>query len=141
MTADIKRRIVVAARACLGTPFRHQGRAPGVGLDCAGLAVVALQSAGVEVRDYRGYGRIPNDGRLRRAIDEQPGLESVPVDKAEPGDVLLLRFAGVPAHIGILTAPGIMIHAYEQIGRVVEHRIDEAWRGQIVAAWSVRGEA
>ncbi len=28
---------IAAARTCLGTPFHHQGRAPGVGLDCIGL--------------------------------------------------------------------------------------------------------
>lgn len=35
---------LLATRALLGTSFQHQGRVPGVGLDCAGLVVCALTS-------------------------------------------------------------------------------------------------
>lgn len=139
--SDLAERVVIVARWCLDTPFMHQGRLPGVGLDCAGLVVVTLNAVGIEVRDYRGYGRVPNEGRLRRAIDGQPCLEPVEIAKAEAGDIVLVRFGREPTHIGILTGPQQIIHAYEQIGRVVEHRLDEIWQTQIVGAWRARGEA
>ena len=47
MASDQK--IVAAARACIGTPFRPQGRLPGVGLDCIGLAAWAVRAVGIEV--------------------------------------------------------------------------------------------
>lgn len=133
--------IVDIARACMDTPFRHQGRIPGVGLDCAGLCIVALRGAGVEVRDVRGYGRVPVDGRLKQAIDAQPGLVSIPVAEAGAGDVVLIRIGVEPSHVGILTGGGYIIHAYERIGRVVEHRLDNALGLHVVAAWRARGEA
>ena len=43
MTADD---IVNAARECVGTPFRHQGRVLGVGLDCAGLVLMPFSAVG-----------------------------------------------------------------------------------------------
>ena len=49
--------IIAIARACLGTPFRHQGRIPGVALDCAGL-VVAVAAA--------PRCRLPGPGGLRQ---------------------------------------------------------------------------
>lgn len=49
--------ILGAARSMLGTPFHHQGRLPGVGLDCAGLIVCAFRAVGVELIDLQGYGR------------------------------------------------------------------------------------
>lgn len=133
--------IVDIARACLGTKFRHQGRLPNVGLDCAGLCIVALRGAGVEVRDVRGYGRVPVDGRLKQAIDAQLGLVPVPVADASAGDVVLVRIGVEPSHLGILTGNGYIIHAYERIGRVVEHRLDNALGLHVVAAWRARGEA
>ncbi|MBK8745664.1 MAG: peptidase P60, partial [Propionivibrio sp.] len=38
--------ILAAARACIGTPFVHQGRIPGLALDCAGLVVAVAQAIG-----------------------------------------------------------------------------------------------
>jgi len=37
--------MIEAARRCIGTPFHHQGRASGIGLDCIGLIVIALRAA------------------------------------------------------------------------------------------------
>ncbi len=37
---------VRVARSYIGTPFHHQGRLPGVGLDCAGVIVCALAECG-----------------------------------------------------------------------------------------------
>ena len=54
--------MIASARACIGTPFHHQGRAIGIGLDCIGLIVVALTAAGFSVRDRSDYGRRP-DGK------------------------------------------------------------------------------
>lgn len=132
---DLQTAIVAGARSCLGTPFRHQGRLPGVGLDCAGLAVVALRSAGVEVRDLTSYSRTPHDDKLMAMVSLQRGLRFVSRDDMQAGDVLIVRIGAEPSHIAICTDAGQIIHAYEHMGRVVEHRIDAAWQAQIVACY------
>jgi cell wall-associated NlpC family hydrolase len=49
--------IIAAARRAVGTPFRHQGRTPGVALDCAGLALYVAAENGVDTIDHEGYPR------------------------------------------------------------------------------------
>lgn len=132
---ELQSTIVSAARACLGTPFRHQGRATGIGLDCAGLAVFALKSAGVDIHAPANYSRTPHDGRLRAMIEIQRGLRFVPRDDMQAGDVLLIKIGNEPSHVGICTGDGNIIHAYEQVGKVVEHRIDSSWQAQIVSVY------
>lgn len=129
--------IIIAARACLDTPFKHQGRLAGVGLDCAGLAVHAIQSVGLPVSDLKGYGRVPNDGALKRIMDMQPSLVLIDSQEAEPGDILLIRVSNEPSHIAIMSDQATIIHAYEQVGRTCEHRLDADWQSRLVAAYRV----
>lgn len=124
--------LVETARSMLGTPFHHQGRLPGVGLDCAGLLVCTLRALGLAVEDVRGYPRQP-DGRLLDLVERQtlPGA-------VEPGAVLVIRFRGEPHHLAWCEGEGI-IHALSTVGRVTRHPLDERWRRLIVAARRVRG--
>lgn len=138
MTADD---ILVAARSCLGAPFRHQGRDPATGIDCAGLIVVVARSLGVPVADVSGYGVTPMCGQLEAALDAQSHLSRLPERLLmRPGDVLLIRFAGEPQHLAVL-GDGTLIHCYETSGKCVEHDFPESWRRRVVAAYRFAGIA
>lgn len=133
--------IVTAARACLRTPFRHQGRHPGQALDCAGLVLVALRAVDADCRDVPGYGRNPAGHALEDALDAQPCLARVPsVADRQPGDVLLMRFGTEPQHLAICAGETI-IHAYQQVGMVCEHRLADVWVARIVRVYRLRGGA
>lgn len=127
--------VVSAARACLGTPFRHQGRLRGVGLDCAGVGIFAASSLGIPIKDFSGYPRTPFDGMLKKMLDAQESLTQIENNSAEPGDVLLMRISTDPQHIAIKSYDGYMIHAYQNVGKVVEQRIDNDWRNKIIAVY------
>lgn len=135
MTAD---EIITAARLCLRTPFLHQGRQVGIGLDCAGLAVQVARSLGCEVIDMEGYGREPTLGMLETMLDAQPYLERVTDNAGQPGDLLLMRFVAAQQHLAIL-AGETMIHAWEAPGLCCEHDIDAAWRARIVQIYRFVG--
>lgn len=128
--------IIQAARLALETPFRHQGRLVGIALDCAGLIVHVAQSIGAEVRDQGGYAQLPGGGLLESALDDQPCL--VRVSDMQAGDVLLMRFAGDPQHLGIYTGESL-IHAYQPIGKVCEHLLSPEWARRIVRVYRFRG--
>lgn len=130
--------IVQAARAEVGTNFRHQGRLPGIALDCAGLFVVVCKAMGLPVQDEDGYGRNPWKGLLEQCIDRQPFLMKIPVHDMGEGDVLLMRFTGEPQHIAI-HAGKTVIHSYQHVGRVVEHRFADVWRARVVHAYRFEG--
>lgn len=129
--------IVLAARACLRTPFRHQGRIPGVALDCAGLVLHALRAAGANCLDVPAYGRNPSHGMLEDAIEANTCVDRVLPGDRQAGDVLLMRFAAEPQHLAICAGETI-IHAYQSVGMVCEHRLADVWASRIVRVYRVR---
>lgn len=133
-------RIINLARACLGTPFVHQGRVPGVGLDCAGLLVHVLHELGLPYIDELGYGRHPYRGQIKAILDGQPCLLELPRGQRQPGDVLLIRFKTEPQHVAFFTG-STMVHAYSGSGRAVEHGIPPEWEHRIVTAYRIVGPA
>lgn len=128
---------VAIARACVGTRFRHQGRYPGIALDCAGLVVHVARTLGLDYRDVAAYERRPSGGRLEAALDAQPCLERAD-GEPQPGDVLLLRFEEDPQHLAIYAGDDMVIHAYAAVRRVAEHRLDADWRARIVRVYRWR---
>lgn len=130
--------IIAAARSAIGTPFVHQGRVVGVGLDCAGLVVHVAHTLGAEYVDAAGYARHPSQGLLEGAINSQPCLERVALAERQAGDILLMRFAGDPQHLAVCAGDTI-IHAYSNVGQVCEHRLADVWEARIVAVYRFRG--
>lgn len=115
--------IVAAARRCVGTRFRPQGRTPGVALDCIGVALVAAHGGGVGfvVPPYR----LGGDGEA--ALDAGLAAQGcVAVERAAPGDLLVIAPAPGRRHLGIVTGRGV-VHAHAGLGRVVEGPLDPDW--------------
>jgi cell wall-associated NlpC family hydrolase len=130
-------RVLQVATASLGTPFLHQGRVVGRGLDCAGLYVHICKSVGLMHIDAKGYPRNPYDGQLEKQLDSQPCLERV--TDAMPGDILAMRISKQPQHIGIhagyIDGHAYIIHASEEHGKTCMHRIDDLWRARIMRVY------
>lgn len=127
-------KIIEAARELIGTPWAHQGRMPGVGIDCAGVIVHILKRKGISY-DVAGYSYEPN-GELTFHADAC--LTRIPKDSFKPGDVLIFRVKRLPQHVAIATDKGIL-HSYNRgagtSSRVVETSLTEQWRSHIVAAY------
>jgi lipoprotein Spr len=121
--------IVAAARACIGTRFRAQGRLPGIGLDCVGVALVAATAAGVvyvpPAYALGGDHEAALDGLIAAA-----GCRRVAT--AAPGDLLAVAPSPGRRHLAVVTATGV-VHAHAGLGRVVDGPLDPGWI--IVAAW------
>jgi hypothetical protein len=57
-----------------------------------------------------------------------------------------MRLAREPQHLAIVSAvaegrPAALIHAYTEVGKVVEHSLDARWRRRIVRAYRMRERA
>jgi len=130
--------ILTVARSMLGTPFMHQGRLPGVALDCAGLVIAVARQLGIDHTDVAGYGRRPHLGLLDETLDNQSCLAVVAPAEALPGDILLMRFAKEPQHLAIYAGQTI-IHSWEAPGKVVEHGLDAIWSNRIVRVYRFTG--
>lgn len=119
--------IVSAARGYLGTPWRHQGRVKGHGVDCVGLVVCVCRELGVVGPDWdvKGYSRVPDGKELERHLHEN--LSAIPRAEIAPGCVVCVAFDKHPQHVAIVgdyVHGGLsMIHAEMRSGKVVEHRL------------------
>jgi cell wall-associated NlpC family hydrolase len=115
------------ARQWIGTPYHHQGRLPGVGLDCIGLLICAARELGYVPPDFNitGYRRVPDGHSLMRHMSEQ----FTQIDRADmaPGDYVCIAFDRHPHHVGIIGAYPLgglsIIHANSKVGRVEETRL------------------
>lgn len=124
--------LIATARSAIGTPFKHQGRDLN-GLDCAGLLIWSLRQHGVDVIDLDAYSRQPLGGLLVDMIERQPLLRRASRPQ-QAGDVLVMRFEREPQHVA-LCAGETIIHAYETIGKVCEHRLDRQWQNRILRVY------
>ena len=123
-------RIVAAARDLVGVRFRLQGRSRASGVDCVGLAALALAEAGHEAVLPRGYGLRPGDEALARDWLAQAGL--VAVERPKAGDLALVRPGPLQLHLMILV-PGGHVHAHAGLGRVVETPGPSPW--PVIGHW------
>lgn len=126
------------ARAWIGTPFRHQGRAAH-GLDCVGLVVLACAAVGRPVDDVTSYGRDPHAGLLEQHLGA--ALRRV-AREPRPGDVVACAFPAVVRHVGIVGEHPLgglsLIHTWSRVGRVVEHVFDAQWRRRVRGVYEVK---
>lgn len=147
--------LVAQARQWVGTPYRHQGMVLGQMVDCVGLIIAAGVGAGVlEMSDeawepFKGYGRTPNPHKMDQAmraflvpLELEPQPEELPAD----GAVMWMGWRQhLPMHLGILataddgTGRRTMIHAYEHVGRCVEHGFAAEWPGRVISWWAYPG--
>jgi NlpC/P60 family putative phage cell wall peptidase len=127
--------VITAAREWIGTPYHHQGRLKGVGVDCIGLAIGVCHELGLSNFDTRDYARVPDGSAMQQSISEH----CEEIDALEPAALLLMRIRRAPQHCGIYTENGNIIHAYASIERVTEHRLDYWWGERIIAIYRLPG--
>lgn len=138
---------VERVRSYIGTPFAHQGRLPGVGLDCPGPLICACRELGLKppAFDVTGYPRVP-DGLSLKAVCEEH-MQPVPLADLQPADVVLVAWQhGAPQHLGIVADyPGghlSMVHAEQRHhGKVIETRLVFGRLMRFVAGFAVPGVA
>lgn len=131
--------IVAEARKWIDTPFQHQGRLRGLGVDCVGLVLCVMRDLRLHdwVDDFRAYSPQPVSRMVFEICTER--LHAKPVAERLPGDVLCFRVPEAPVHVGFVTDIGI-IHAYNGGKRkVVEHGLGQKWLKRIEGCFSIPG--
>lgn len=120
------RQFAHAARSLLGVRYRLHGRDRETGVDCVGLAYLALSLAGRKTAPLRDYGLRNRD--YRRFLDafEEAGFAPTHEDIA-PGDIVLVHPGPAQVHLLIATGPHSFVHAHAGLGRVVEVMQPHGW--------------
>lgn len=133
--------IVTYARTYLGVPFVHQGRNR-AGIDCGGLLVGVREGFGLPVKDLASYPRRIRDVDTFLDLVEQ-GTRKVHDGtggfmKLVEGQILVFMIRGFLPHLGIVSGPEHMIHAYETAGKVTETRLSLEWQRDIHSVWDFK---
>ncbi|GGA58798.1 NlpC/P60 family protein [Sphingomonas psychrolutea] len=126
---------VAAARGAIGVRFRLQGRDPAFGLDCVGLAALAMRAAGFEGVVPADYGLRGGDAAGLAARLDASGL--VRGDAPRPGDLVLFESGPAQFHMAVLV-PGGIVHADAGLRRVVERPGVPPWL--MLGCWRVIGD-
>jgi cell wall-associated NlpC family hydrolase len=105
--------IVAEASEWIGTPFHHEARVKGAGVDCAMLLAEVYERAGIvshiEIPHYPPDWHLHRDAErfLARLLEHAGEINGPP----EAGDVALFKYGRVFSHGAIVVAWPRLIHA------------------------------
>jgi cell wall-associated NlpC family hydrolase len=130
MTPDA---VIAEAKTLIDTPFRHQGREKGVGIDCLGVISISANTCGLKIKDRTDYSHQPSL-LLQQALREQ--MIKVSKDELRVADVLLMKYEE-PQHLALVTCvePLTIIHAFAQAKKVLEQEVDPYMWKRVVSAY------
>ena len=137
--------IIQAALTWEGTPYHHQARVKGVGVDCAhfiaGVAIDAgLISPDVQLPfDYSPEWNLHNTEE--KLVNYLLQFGCVEKAIAEPGDIIAFKIGKAIGHIGIMLPDGKYIHAQNQVKpeRVTINTLSGAWLRRHTRTFSFPG--
>ena len=127
--------IVEAALSCEGTPYMHQGRKRGLGLDCIGVVTSVCDLLGYKYEDFHDYSPIPDGVTLCRELAKW--FDEVPDNDLLVGGVVVFNMATLPRHCGIITPYGL-VHCWQEVGKCVHHVFSKKWQRRVHKVYSWR---
>ena len=133
--AECRALVVEAARQCVGTRFRPQGRVIGLGLDCVGVVLIAARAVGVRLDDVPSYALSGDNSRQLLCALSRSGCVRLARERGAAGDIAVLLPAPGQVHLGVLSPKGL-VHAHAGLMRVVEGPVDPAWSW--LGSWRLR---
>lgn len=148
-------KVIEIAKSFIGTPYHHQGRVKGLrgGIDCCGLIICVAWELGISDYDIDGYSMVADGVDLTREFE----TNCQRVAQGRPGDIALIRVAGVARHCAILSFLGdkenspstpntqhltptlSIIHSARTYKGCVEHVLDPVLESNIMAYFAYPG--
>lgn len=104
----------------IGIPFKSRGRDE-LGIDCYGLTRMVLKNEfGKELPDLY-YTDALDKNTVNKLIDiNQPLLAGEKVENPEPGDVAVIKYRGIPCHIGVYVGENKILHIKQGTDSILE---------------------
>ena len=124
----------------VGLPFKEHGRDRD-GTDCFGLVrAVLAERFGLHLPAYvEGYASTEDAEDIARIIrGEMAPWRPVPAGAERPGDVVLTRMLNHPMHVGLVVAPGWMLHIEEGIDADLDRYDGARWRRRMIGIYRHR---
>lgn len=126
------------AERYVGLPFVSGGRDRS-GVDCWGLTrLIYRDVAGIDLPSHDTVAADDLHRVLRRigeALLIPPWTTLVPAGAERPLDVVVMTDRRLPAHVGIVVSPGLVLHAQEASLSTIMRMDDRALRHRIVGIY------
>ncbi len=140
--AQLRPRIIAAAKSWIGTPYLHQASLKNIGCDCLGLVRgVWREVYGQEPEATPAYSPDWAESAKQEQLANAARRHMREIDSKnfKAGDLLVFRWRPhVPAkHLGLVVSKTSMIHA-QQGAVVCEVPISNWWRRHIAYAFELR---
>ena len=122
--------IVGASLQWLDTPYHHQAKIKGIGVDCAMLIVaIAEELSGktINIPVYSPEWHLHNREELLCNTIEGLGCIRRNINELDVGDILTFRFGRVSSHMGIYIGTNQFIHARLDVKKVVINQLSGEW--------------
>ena len=133
-----RKTILKHARTWVGTPYQHQAKCKGVGVDCAMLIAGVAEDCKIDidydfVPNYSKQWHLHNREEKLKGILLDVGFIEIPLEDAKAGDVLGFKYGRVMSHIGIKAPNDKIIQAHGQLKMVTEANYDDMKNNLVTA--------
>lgn len=119
--------VVAEAATWIGTPYHHQGRVKGVGVDCAMLLCDVYYTCGIiPYIDPRPYPMDWMEHRSNEVFLEWVEQYGTVTQAPAAGDVVMFRFGRCFSHGGIMLNDRELIHSYRKEHCVTRSDLSDA---------------
>lgn len=114
-------------------PFAEKGRTM-EGADCWGLACLIYQrELNIELPSYlECYESTEEKELLTKLIATERASKWTNPEKPKPFDIAIVKYAGLPFHVGIVTKTGYMIHCARGVNTSHPKINSFSWKNKVV---------
>jgi NlpC/P60 family putative phage cell wall peptidase len=116
--------LIAEALTWKGTKYHHHQMCKGAGCDCVGFVAGVCMAVGLIPATWQPetYSREWHLHQNQEALligMNKLGVREIPLDQAQPGDIITFQYGRVNSHLGILLPRDRIIHANMEVGSVV----------------------
>jgi len=125
--------ILLEAESWLNTPYHHQAKLKGVGVDCCNLIAAIAENTGlippIELKPYSLQWHLHSSQEMMLQLLEEHGCRRIDVDMNDIdswplGSILCFQYGRACSHMGLLVEDHQVIHASIETNKVVKHYLD-----------------
>ena len=116
--------LIAEALTWRGTKYHHHQSCKGAGCDCVGFVAGVCIAVGLLPKTWqpetysREWHLHQNQEALLTGMSKL-GARQIPLEQAQPGDIITFQYGRVSSHLGILLPGDRIIHAHMEVGSVV----------------------
>ncbi len=116
LTTQQRADVVRAAKDWMGTPYHHQARVKGAGVDCAMFPLAVYQECGILPADFQ-----PPEYSMQWHLHQseemylntiEPFVREIGERDPQPADFVIFKFGRAFSHGAIVVAWPLLIHSY-----------------------------